>query len=265
MDAEPVTRAHASRFAQGPPMTSETTPRQDEILRLLEKGEWFGSLPVDLRRAIVANAHTQRFPRGSLVRTEGSPPAGPGAVLEGTIAATRWFSADDHSVLHVGGPGFWFGEIPPLLRCESVVTIFAQTDVEILELPLDAFDRLVQERPDRYPHLARLALERYVVLLRQMAEVLGLDKEALLRARLADLIDLRRLDDPLSDADINVPQADLAALMGVSRQTLNELLKRLEASGAIEVCYRKIRILDVEQLRGDQSRAEIFRPPRSPS
>jgi len=241
------------------------TPRRDEILRLLEKGEWFGSLPLDLRSAIVEHAHPRRFLRGAMVRAEGSPPAGPCAVLEGTIAATRWFSSDDHSVLHVGGPGFWFGEIPPLLRCESIVTIFAQTDVEILELPLDAFDQLLQERPDHYPHFARLALERYAVLLRQMAEVLGLDKEALLRARLADLIDLRRLDDPHSDADINVPQADLAALMGVSRQTLNELLKRLEASGVIEVSYRKIRVLDVEGLRGDRSRTEIFRPARTSS
>jgi CRP-like cAMP-binding protein len=239
------------------------TPRQDEILRLLDKGEWFGRLPLDLRRTIVENSRTQRFSRGAMVRTEGSPPAGPCAVLEGTIAVARWCDADDHSLLHVGGPGFWFGEVAPLLRCESVVTIFAQTDVEILELPLDAFDRLVQERPDHYPHFARLAIERYVLLMRQMAEVLGLDKEALLRARLADLIDLRRLDDPHSDADIHAPQADLAALMGVSRQTLNELLKRLEASGAIEVSYRKIRVLDLERLRGDRSRTEIFRPLRA--
>jgi CRP-like cAMP-binding protein len=239
--------------------------RQDEIFRLLDKGEWFGSLPEDLRRAIVERGRVRRFSRGATVRMEGSPPAGHCAVLEGSVAATRWFSTDDHSVLHMGGPGFWFGEVPPLLRCASVVTILAQTDVEILELPLDAFDQLVRERPDYYPHFARLAIERYVVLMRQMAEVLGLDKEALLRARLADLMDLRRLDDPHSDADINVPQTDLAALMGVSRQTLNELLKRLEANGAIEVSYRKIRVLDVERLRGDRSRTEIFRPLRAPA
>jgi len=40
-------------------------PRQSAILHVLEKGEWFGGLPEDLRRAIVDRG--VEVPRGALV------------------------------------------------------------------------------------------------------------------------------------------------------------------------------------------------------
>jgi len=146
-----------------------------------------------------------------------------------------------------------------LLRCEQIATVVAQTDVVTLELSIAAFDRLVAEHPEHYPHFARLAVERYAVMLRQVSELLALDKEAPLRVRLADLIDLRRLEDPTRADVIEVPQAELAALMGMSRQTLSDLLKRFEKDGAIALSYRAIRVLDAQRLRGARPRTELFR------
>jgi DNA-binding Lrp family transcriptional regulator len=40
-----------------------------------------------------------------------------------------------------------------------------------------------------------------------------------------------------------VSQAELATMVGVSRQTLCMLLRRLEERGVIEVAYKKIRVL----------------------
>jgi CRP-like cAMP-binding protein len=235
------------------------TPRQKATLDTLERGEWFGGLPQPLRWAIVERARTRRYPRGSRVREEGQPPAALFAVLAGEVAAGRWTRDGELSLLHVGGPGFWFGEVPLLLRCEQIATVVARTDVVTLELSIAAFDQLVGERPELYPHFARLAVERYAVMLRQVSELLALDKEALLRARLADLIDLRRLEDPTRADVISVPQAELAALTGMSRQTLSDLLKRLEKRGWLELSYRAVRVRDPKALRGDRPRTDFFR------
>lgn len=231
-----------------------------DILKVLDKGEWFGGLPEELRCAIVERLRTRRYERGQLLRNEGVPPSGLTAVLEGQVGVRRWFSGEDHSLLHVGGPGFWIGEAAALLRCENIVSVVAQTPVVALELPMAAFDQIVAEQPDAFRHFARLAIERYAIAMRQLTEILGLDKEALLRARLADLIDMRHQDDPAGGYDIAIPQGELAALMGVARQTLNDLLKRLEKDGLIEVGYRKIRILDLARLRGERPRTDIHRP-----
>jgi DNA-binding Lrp family transcriptional regulator len=45
-----------------------------------------------------------------------------------------------------------------------------------------------------------------------------------------------------------VSQADLARMVGVSRQTLNALLGRLSKAGLIEVGFRRIRVRDAARL-----------------
>ena len=54
----------------------------------------------------------------------------------------------------------------------------------------------------------------------------------------------------------DVSQGDLATMCGLSRQTLNKVLKDLQDAGAITTGYRRIEILDVDALR-----SIAFRPP----
>lgn len=48
--------------------------------------------------------------------------------------------------------------------------------------------------------------------------------------------------------EINLSQSTIAALLGVSRQSVNEALGRLRTQGIIETGYRSIRILDMDKL-----------------
>ncbi len=57
--------------------------------------------------------------------------------------------------------------------------------------------------------------------------------------------------------ELDISQADLAQMVGTSRQTVNALLQRIEAEGLIEVKFRKIRILDVERLRGSRRKSGL--------
>jgi DNA-binding GntR family transcriptional regulator len=49
-------------------------------------------------------------------------------------------------------------------------------------------------------------------------------------------------------SEVNLSQATIAALLGVSRQSVNEALGRLRDQGAVETGYRSIRILDLSKL-----------------
>ncbi|WP_416366551.1 Crp/Fnr family transcriptional regulator [Sphingomonas aurantiaca] len=44
-------------------------------------------------------------------------------------------------------------------------------------------------------------------------------------------------------------QEDIAAMIGVSRQTLNKALKAMEREGVIALAYARIRVVDAEGLR----------------
>ncbi len=67
------------------------------------------------------------------------------------------------------------------------------------------------------------------------------------------LLSLMALRGPLIDAndrdELCFSQADIADMMGITRQSLGTQLKTLQAMGAISLQYRSVRILDVPALQ----------------
>jgi DNA-binding GntR family transcriptional regulator len=59
-------------------------------------------------------------------------------------------------------------------------------------------------------------------------------------AQVADLL----VEESERLTEINLSQSTIAKLLGVSRQSVNEALRRLRQQGLIETGYRSIRVLD---------------------
>ncbi|HEX2463013.1 MAG TPA: helix-turn-helix domain-containing protein, partial [Thermoanaerobaculia bacterium] len=89
--------------------------------------------------------------------------------------------------------------------------------------------------------------------------------EDLLAARLADFADSRHQDRPTGRAIVlELTQGDVAALTGLSRQTVNAELHRLAERGLVTLAFRQIRIDDAARLRrhlaaGQRERFETVR------
>jgi CRP-like cAMP-binding protein len=47
---------------------------------------------------------------------------------------------------------------------------------------------------------------------------------------------------------LKVPQEDLAMMLALSRQTINQVLKQFEVQGALKLSYGEIEITDVRKL-----------------
>jgi CRP-like cAMP-binding protein len=47
---------------------------------------------------------------------------------------------------------------------------------------------------------------------------------------------------------LKVPQEDLAVMLALSRQTINQVLKQFETQGALKLGYAEIEIADVRKL-----------------
>lgn len=119
----------------------------------------------------------------------------------------------------------------------------ADTDSRLLFQPAAEFERIVEAEPRHLRPLAALQAERFGLLYRSIAQAYGLTLDELLYGRLKGAVELNRAGDPPSGlADVTLSQTALANMVGVSRQTLKGLLRRLEARGLIEVGYRKIRV-----------------------
>ena len=220
------------------------------ILAILRKGRWFEALPARLQNLIVHRSIIRKYSRGEVIVSEGTPAEGMFAVLQGQVRVMRGVG-DAHDILiHIGEVGFWFGDHGTMTGAPSIGSIAADSLVRVLFLTVSEFERIVEDEPRYFRAFAGLLFERYALLFRYMGETHSLAAEEWLHIRLADLAAMRRCDPLTTDpVSIAVSQADLAAMIGVSRQTLNALLARLEARGLIEVGYRSIRVLDEAGLR----------------
>jgi CRP-like cAMP-binding protein len=248
---------------------------QRQIHRFLSAGEWYGGLPPALQELILARSFVRKYAKGQVVSLEASVPKGLYAVIEGMVHCVREVGDGDEALIHVCEPGFWFAEYGALTGKTTLGTFLAHTPARVLLLPKVQLDRIVADEPRYYEPFARLALDRYAVLVHMLTEVRDLTPEARLRARLALLVQMRTKERPQSGpVSLAVSQADLARMVGISRQTLNALLGKLSAAGLIEAGFRRIRVLDPARLADPYAVAEAVAPeartvprraPREPS
>jgi CRP/FNR family transcriptional regulator, cyclic AMP receptor protein len=216
-----------------------------DTANLLKAGRWFGGLPAVLQDLIIERSARKSYRKGDYIVREGKPPKAMHVVLSGRVRVTRKVGDEQEELLvQLGGPGFWFGDYAVYASVNSIGSIVADTAVTTLALTVREFERIVQENPGYFRAFADLLFERYADLFRYLGESHGLAPEEWLRTRLIDHAAVMRRDNPAVDAGvITLSQAELAAMMGVSRQTLSTLLGRLEARGIISVGFRSIRVL----------------------
>jgi CRP/FNR family cyclic AMP-dependent transcriptional regulator len=225
--------------------------KQQEIDRFLSAGSWFGGLPAPLRQLIVSRSVVRKIARKQVISIEEGAPKGLYAVLEGSVHLVCNLTGDEEAILHVGQPGFWFGEYAMLTGKPPIVTVVAHSPGRLLVLPKAQFDRIIEEDPRRYALFARLILDRHAVLVRAIVHSRTPDPESRLRHRLVQLHEFARQDRAeSSQVVLTLSQSELAKMVGISRQTLNGMLRRLHRQGLIDVGFRCLRVLDPKGLLG---------------
>ena len=239
---------------------------QRGIQRFLSAGDWFGGLPADLQEIILSRSLVRKFAKGQVISLEESPGKGLYAVLEGDVHLVREVAGEE-ALIHVAEPGFWFGEFAMLAGQPTLVTAVCHSPARVLTLPKPQFDHIIAEDPRHFQAFAKLAFDRYAALLRVSLDVPAMTPEARLRRRLAAMAKQRQQDRPSpAPVSLAVSQADLARIVGVSRQTLNVILGKLHQARLIEVRFRRIRVLDLARLADSDAAVDLeLTRVRSPS
>lgn len=240
----PKHREEAGPRAGAPAAACEPPAAVSADADFLRRGRWFSSLPGELQALILERSMERSYRKGAHLIREGAPVRGLFALLEGRVHVVRGVGDVDEALIHVGEPGFWFGEHGMLAGKPAIASIVATTSVRVLLLPGAEFQRIVTDEPRHFALFARLLFERYATVFRYASEARALAAEDWLWTRLQDLAAIRRREAQVTGpVDITVSQTELATMVGVSRQTLCMLLGRLQERGRVGVSYRRIRVL----------------------
>jgi CRP/FNR family transcriptional regulator, cyclic AMP receptor protein len=206
---------------------------------------------------VSAALRPRRFRRGEVIFHIGDPGDTLFVIVSGQAKVT--VPADDGSepaILTTLGPGGFFGELALLDEAPRSATIVAMDAMETATLRRDTFYGLIDSQPDlRRALLASLAGE-IRRLTAQVEDLHFLDLPGrLARHLLRDVAAVAgRSPDDVTDLTGSyrlpwrITQAELASMIGGSRQSVNRLLADLVADGTIQFEDDDLVITDVRRL-----------------
>jgi len=209
---------------------------------------WLRALAGTERRRAEAALVVGEAEPGDLVCRIGRAPTYWFGVIEGLLKMSN-DNADGTSMTYSGlPPGGWFGEGTALKREPYRYNIQALRRSLVAGLPVDDFHWLLDHS---------IGFNRFVM--NQLNERLA----QFIAAREADRLNnpdvrvarnLAALFNPVLFPGVGellrITQQELAYLIGLSRQRVNQALRTLEAQGALRVEYGGLRVLDMAALRG---------------
>lgn len=215
-------------------------------IKVLQSDEWFRGLPQALQRALVDACETRRYPAGGLVYSAGDPPTGMFAVLSGEVRLVHHARSGKYAFYASVPPGGWFGGLSELDHGPRFSDAVAASATTVLQLSHAAFQRLyANDRQARDAFIAFICQN-----LRTTLSMLVETHAASPRQLVAQLLVSRAVR--LQDADGGTPprltQEVLAAMAGISRQTVSKVLRQLGEEGVVAVRYGSIDVLDVAAL-----------------
>jgi CRP-like cAMP-binding protein len=218
------------------------------LSELVRASLWTRTLTPDQIARVEAETLVRDLPVGVPVCRKGEPVEHWIGLIDGLVKMTSVNPEGKTTTFAGVTSGGWFGEgslLKDKTRKYDVVTL---RESRVAYMPRATFDWLLD---------TDIGFNRF--LLMQLNERLGqfigmIENERLLEPDARVARSLAGLFNPVlypdQATDVQLSQEELGYLSGVSRQRVNQALQVLERAGLVQVEYGRIRILDLEGLRG---------------
>jgi CRP/FNR family transcriptional regulator, cyclic AMP receptor protein len=207
----------------------------------LQMQPWFGELPADAQARIAQAVFTAKGAKGDVMLHAGDLVAGWYAVLSGLVKLQSTSSEGRRSA-YLGIPGGeWFGEGSAMKDEARRYDVIALRETELLCLPRAEFHRL---------RAASLAFNQALAdqLNMRLGQAMAIIETMRLRTpeqRVAMYLGRLLWHGPRK---LSLSQEELGILAGLSRQTVNLALKRLEQRGLVSLEFGRVGIVDDQGL-----------------
>jgi CRP-like cAMP-binding protein len=219
----------------------------NEVAAVLERSAWFHSAPPAMQAQLIEAGRVERLAAGQRLFTRGDSDDGLYCVLDGLMRIGAASSAGKEALLAVIEPVNWFGEIALFDNRPRTHDAYAERDSELFHVPRAALVALLERTP-AYWHLFGLLLTQKLRLAFDAIEETALLPAAQRVARRLLLMAGGYGEPGALRRVLKVPQEDLAMMLALSRQTINQVLKHFETQGALRLGYAEIEITDVQKL-----------------
>jgi CRP/FNR family transcriptional regulator, cyclic AMP receptor protein len=221
----------------------------NDFKALLLTGRWFRSLPSEFQDHLLAASRVKVLSSRERLFSRGDPPSGIFAMVEGAILVTAFGDGDKEALLTITEPPTWFGEIAAFDELERTHDAIAASESTVLHVSQERLHAILAAEPRWWRDLALLVTSKLRLALVAMEESAILPVRVRLARRLVLIAERYGEWNHFTSKVIGVRQEQLAMMLAVSRQTINQLLKELQEANVIKLSYGEIEILDLEGIR----------------
>ncbi|MFT4064642.1 Crp/Fnr family transcriptional regulator [Paraburkholderia sp.] len=220
----------------------------NELAVLLARSAWFRAAPADMQARLTETGRVECLAAGQRLFTRGDADDGLYGVLDGLVRIGAASPTGKEALLAVIEPVNWFGEIALFDHRPRTHDAYAERDSALFHIPRAALAALLERTP-AYWHVFGLLLTHKLRLAFEAIEEAALLPAAPRVARRLLLMAGGYGEPGALRRVLKVPQEDLAMMLALSRQTINQVLKHFETQGALKLRYAEIEIVDADRLR----------------
>jgi len=237
-------------FIAGDAEPSPSSTDSGLISRALRWSELFGSWSAEARSTLAGQGRLRRYNRRTQVMAHDRLARELLVVVSGCLEV-GCVDAEGRKFVHgLLGPG----QIAPLVRLLEDTPLpydyHAHEDAVIVHLACDAVLGVLEKQPQLWREVAQLALQRQRYSLAALHERVLSGIPQRLAVTLLRLASFYGHSEPDGLAlRVRLSQHDLAAMLGVSRQTINRELGDLIEQGVLDASYNRVVIKDLQRLQ----------------
>jgi CRP/FNR family cyclic AMP-dependent transcriptional regulator len=198
---------------------------------------WFARQPDAQRAALLAAGRLSARSAGEWLHGEGDDETGVLAVVEGGLKVYGQAPGGREALIGVLPPGTVIGQSVSFGGGPRIVTAIAAAPSRLFTVSDSGLRRVAVSHPGLWEALSALVYGQLRANAQAVAEFVALKPRERLISRLLQLA-------AQAGGPVDVSQADLAEMIGVTRKAVNGWLGELEARGLVERGYGRIVVLD---------------------
>lgn len=221
------------------------------MIRFLQDIPLFHSLTLDQLRSISEDVQPRKFKQGEIIFREGDPGQVLYLVQSGQVRIyVNGLDGSETSVILFGRPGDMFGELAVIDGLPRSATAVALDKTVLYTISRESFRQHMQRFPQLALNFMKELTHRVRYNTRQMDSLASLPVSQRLARKLLELAqDYGRIEADSVIIDMTLTQANLASLIGATRESTNKILRDFRERCLIWFEYGRITILDADALR----------------
>lgn len=216
---------------------------------LVSTGSWFSSLPAALQEQLLAMSTLRHLRSGQNLFSRGDAPDGIYCVVQGAIRITGIAQSGKEALLAIVEQPHWFGEISLFDGQPRTHDAWAEGATVLLHVLQDELIRFLEQHPVYWRQLGQFVTQKIRTTFLLMEEAALLPATERLARRLITIAGGYGEWKDRNRRTIQIPQEQLALMLSLSRQTVNQILKQFEAEGAVLLTRGNIEVVDLDKLR----------------